>query len=74
MPTRNLSAHDLDRDSLSIPSLVRNGNFRVGHRRAGELARAVVGVALQIRAGWAIMPDATGLWVRKIVGTTIIFR
>ena len=24
--------------------------------------------------GWAIMPDATGLWVRKIVGTTIIFR
>ena len=24
--------------------------------------------------GWAIMPNSTGLWVRKIVGTTIIFR
>ena len=24
--------------------------------------------------GWAIMPSPTGLWVRKIVGTTIIFR
>ena len=24
--------------------------------------------------GWAVMPDATGLWVRKIVGTTVIFR
>lgn len=24
--------------------------------------------------GWAIMPNSTGLWVRKIVGTTILFR
>ena len=24
--------------------------------------------------GWAIMPSPTGLWVRKIVGTTILFR
>ena len=24
--------------------------------------------------GWAIMPSSSGLWVRKIVGTTILFR
>ncbi len=24
--------------------------------------------------GWAIMPSSTGLWVRKVVGTTILFR
>ena len=24
--------------------------------------------------GWAVMPSSSGLWVRKIVGTTILFR
>ena len=45
------------------------GSFACGAALEGTL-RSVENMS----QGWAIMPDATGLWVRKIVGTTILFR
>jgi autotransporter-associated beta strand protein len=63
---------DISNIDLVLPASLPAGVIKL-QVVAGDTTSAFRSVE-NLPQGWAIMPSSTGLWVRKIVGTTILFR
>ena len=63
---------DISNIDLVLPAILPAGVIKL-QVVAGDTTGAFRSVE-NLPQGWVIMPSSTGLWVRKIVGTTILFR
>ena len=63
---------DISNIDLVLPASLPAGVIKL-QVVAGDTTGAFRSVE-NLLQGWAVMPSSTGLWVRKIVGTTILFR
>ena len=63
---------DISNIDLVLPASLPAGVLKL-QVVAGDTTSAFRSVE-NLPQDWAILPSSTGLWVRKLVGTTILFR